>query len=680
ELLAGSVRAGDVDLSKLPAAASSFDFGKDIQPILEENCVGCHGADRQKGKLRLDTRESLLKGGEDGKAIVEGKGAESNLVQYAARLVPDLEMPPKAEDALKAEQTALLRAWVDAGAPWPGGLTLTAKHNKKNLDATKLAQLPPPADRRVDFVKDIQPILENACYECHGPKKQEADFRLDHKPTLFRGGELGVAVVPGKSAESLLVQFVSGLRDDEVMPKRGARLSAEQVGLLRAWIDQGADFPDAASIVLVDKRNHWAFKPPVKPAPPEVQAKDWPRNDIDRFILAKLEHDGLHPSPETGKAALLRRLSLDLVGLPPTIEELDAFLADNSPDAYEKQVDRLLASPHYGEKWGRHWLDAARYADSDGFEKDKPRFAYFYRDWVINAFNRDLPYNEFVIEQLAGDQLPNPTQDQIVATGFLRNSMVNEEGGVDPEQFRMEEMFDRMDCVGKSVLGITIQCCQCHNHKYDPITQQEYYRLFAFLNNDSEAMPVVYSADAQMKRADLFRQINEIEHRLQHETPDWPERMANWEDEVKSKPLPEWVVVQAPFEEISTDGQRFLMQKDGSYLCQGYAPTKQSPKVTVKTDLKNIAAFRLELLNDPNLPATGPGRSLKGTCALTEFEVSEAPTDEPKKTEKVKLVKATADIGDPADSPLEPYFEDKSGKKRVTGPISYAIDGKDETA
>ncbi len=257
------------------------------------------------------------------------------------------------------------------------------------------------------------------------------------------------------------------------MPKKKAPLSAEQIALLRRWIDQGADWPDAKVAGPDARLNHWAFKAPVRPKLPEVKDKGWVRNPVDAFVIAKLEEKKLAPSPEADRTMLLRRLSLDLIGLPPTPDEVDAFLADKSPDAYEKQVTRLLASPHYGEKWGRQWLDAARYADSDGFEKDKPRNVWFYRDWVINAFNRNLPYDEFIIEQLAGDQLPNATQDQIVATGFLRNSMVNEEGGVDPEQFRMEAMYDRMDAIGKSVLGLTIQCAQCHNHKFDPVLQEE---------------------------------------------------------------------------------------------------------------------------------------------------------------------------------------------------------------
>ena len=247
----------------------------------------------------------------------------------------------------------------------------------------------------------------------------------------------------------------------------------------------------------------------------------WAKTPIDAFVLARLEKEGLAPAPEADKATLLRRVSLDLTGLPPTLQELDAFLADKAPDAYAKQVERLLASPHYGERWARHWLDAARYADSDGFEKDKPRFAWAYRDWVINAINADLPYDRFIIEQIAGDQLPNAAQDQVVATGFLRNSMINEEGGIDPEQFRMEAMFDRMDAIGKGVLGLTIQCAQCHNHKFDPILQEDYYKLFAFLNNDHEGSKPVYSPGDLMKLADQRRQIGELEENLRHTTPDW---------------------------------------------------------------------------------------------------------------------------------------------------------------
>ena len=272
---------------------------------------------------------------------------------------------------------------------------------------------------------------------------------------------------------------------------------------------------------------------------------------------------------------LLRRLSLDLTGLPPTPAEVDAFVADKSPKAYEKQVDRLLASPHYGEKWGRIWLDAARYADSDGYEKDKQRRVWFYRDWVINAFNRDLPYNQFIIDQIAGDLLPHATQDQIVATGFLRNSMINEEGGVDPEQFRMEAMFDRMDAIGKGILGVTIQCAQCHNHKYDPLKQEEYYRMFAFLNNTHEANVAVYTPAEQMKRAEIFRRTREIEARCSISNPDWQARDGRSGKTRCNTDQPEWTV-HAPESGRHLDGRRALPSAGGRLLslAQGYAPTK----------------------------------------------------------------------------------------------------------
>lgn len=436
---------------------------------------------------------------------------------------------------------------------------------------------------------------------------------------------------------------------------------------------------EASAEVLKDATNHWAFRAPVRPEVPLVKSPGWGRNGVDAFIQARLDKESLVPSPETDKGTLLRRVYLDLIGLPPTPAEIDAFLNDNSPGAYEAVVDRLLISPHFGERWGRIWLDAARYADSDGFEKDKPRFVWAYRDWVVNAFNRDLPYDQFIIEQLAGDLLPQATDDQKVATGFLRNSMLNEEGGVDPEQFRMESMFDRMDCLGKSVLGLTIQCAQCHNHKFDPISQEEYYRLFAFLNNDHEGSMVAYPPLEQMQVANLRRQIQDLEEGLRHRTPDWQSRMNAWEEAVRTN-QPEWVVISA--EHQGENGERFYQYADGSIRASSYAPTLWTAHfqtTNLPSSLRSIGAFRLEQLTDPNLPCNGPGRSVKGMSALTEFRVEILAASTNKEAQKIKFVSATADYSNP-EKELEPEFDDRSGKKRTYGPVAFAIDGKEETA
>jgi hypothetical protein len=529
-----------------------------------------------------------------------------------------------------------------------------------------------PAQDKIDFTKTIQPVFEKSCYPCHGPKVQMGGLRLDSQASATK------EIHPGKSAESPLYKRIAGIGDEARMPMSGKPLDAATVATIRAWIDQGAVWPEGVGVAAAEVKKHWAFVPPERPALPKVSNPAWVRAPIDAFILARLDKEGLRPSPEADKVTLLRRLSLDLTGLPPTIAEVDAFLNDKSKDAWQRQVERLLASPHYGERWGRHWLDAARYADSDGFEKDKQRQVWFYRDWVINALNQDLPYDQFIIDQIAGDLLPHHTQAQLVATGFLRNSMINEEGGIDPEQFRMEAMFDRMDAIGKGILGVTIQCAQCHNHKYDPLKQEEYYRLFAFLNNSHEANVAVYTPAEEQKRAEIFRGIHEIEGELQHRNPDWRDRMAQWVAKV-GHDQPDWVIVKPHVDDISTGGQKYLPMEDGSFLAAGYAPTKHRVQMTVKTDIQNITAFRLELLNDPNLPLGGPGRSIKGTGALTEFEVEAAPASDPKKVTKIKIAKATADISLP-ERELDPIFHDKSKKRRVTGPIEYAIDGKEETA
>jgi hypothetical protein len=530
----------------------------------------------------------------------------------------------------------------------------------------------PSRSKTIAFNRDIRPILADKCFRCHGPdaKQRKAKLRLDNARDALAPATSGSPViVPGKVDESELYQRITAEDPEERMPPAdsGKSLTPAEVARLKTWIEEGAEY-----------QGHWAFLRPERPPVPSVKDPGWCSNPIDFFVLRRLEAEGLKPSPPADKVTLLRRLSLDLIGLPPAIQEADAFLADTRANAYDGLVTKQLDSPHYGERWGRIWLDAARYADSDGYEKDKSRQVYFYRDWVIHALNRDLPYDQFIIEQIAGDLLPGATQDQIVATGFLRNSMINEEGGIDPEQFRMEAMYDRMDCVGKGILGLTIQCAQCHSHKYDPLTQQEYYRMFAFLNNTHEANVVVYTPEERLKAAEISGKIRDVEDLIQRHNPDWAARMAAWENQVAGN-QPPWIVVQPEVDLESTGGEYYIPLEDGSFLAQGYAPTKHAVAMSLKTSVAPITAIRLELLNDPNLPLEGPGRSIKGTAALTEFRVEAAPADGKQKPKPVKFAKATADVN-PPETPLERIFEDKSGKKRVTGPVSFAIDGKNETA
>ena len=522
----------------------------------------------------------------------------------------------------------------------------------------------------VDFVRDVQPILANSCLACHGERQQLGQLRLDAKTIAMKGGVSGKTIVPGDPSSSELYRRVAGLGDQPRMPM-GGELPAEQIATLKAWIAEGAPWPDAAS-AEAEIETHWSFIPPQRPAPPQASDAEWSNNPIDRFILAKIQENGLRPSAEADRTTLLRRAYLDIVGLPPTIEQTDRFLADKSPAAYANLIDELLASPHYGERWARPWLDAARYADSDGFEKDKPREVWFYRDWVVSALNQDMGYDRFVLEQIAGDLLPGATQSQRVATGFLRNSMINEEGGIDPEQFRMEAMFDRMDAVGKAMLGLTVQCAQCHDHKFDPLTQEEYYRLFAFLNNSHEANISVYTDEEQAKRREIFEKIEAVETRLMASSPAWRQDMAAWERTAKQG-LPQWETLTLQHEEPS--GQKYHYYEDGSILAQGYAPTRHVVTLFGKGRLQGVQAFQLELLMDPTLPCGGPGRSINGASALTEFEVEIIAKDDPKKKTKLTFVEATSDVNPEMSLVDLRQFPDKEQKRRLLGDVGFAIDG-----
>ncbi|MDB5339761.1 MAG: hypothetical protein JWN70_5380 [Planctomycetaceae bacterium] len=345
----------------------------------------------------------------------------------------------------------------------------------------------PLALKPVDFAREIQPILQDRCFSCHGSKKQEAGLRLDIRRRAYLGGDTGPAIVPGSSVTSELVRRITTDDETQRMPPDEEPLPAEQIALLRRWVDQKAPWPDA----LAGKESfddHWSFRAINRPDVPQVVDSKWIRNPIDAFVMSKLDREKIIPSPEADRRTLARRLSLDLLGLPPSPADVEAFISNVSPDAYEQFVDRLLASKHFGERWGKHWLDLASFAESDGYENDRARpHAWRYRDWVIDAINRDLAFDQFTIEQIAGDMLPDARPDQRVAAGLHRNTLYNSAGGADKEEFRTKAVKERTATTGVIWMGLTLNCCECHSHKYDPIAHREYYQFYAFFNNADDA-------------------------------------------------------------------------------------------------------------------------------------------------------------------------------------------------
>lgn len=351
------------------------------------------------------------------------------------------------------------------------------------------AAAPPAlAQTAPDFSKDVEPLLKRRCVMCHNARLKSNGVRFDDSAAALEGGYSGPVIIPGKSAESKLIHRVTSDKEGFRMPPAGPALSAAEIATLKSWIDSGARWPrTTAAKPAAPKQTLWSFQPITRPDPPSPKNSAWPRNPIDNFILARLEKESISPSPEAAKTTLIRRLTFDLTGLPPTPAEVSAFFADSSPDAYSRLVDRLLASPHYGEQRARAWLDQARYGDSDGLEKDRTRpWHWRWRDWVINAYNADMPFDRFSVEQLAGDLLPTPRTDQLIATGFHRNTLSNREGGTDPEESRFEQLVNRTNTTSTVWLGLTVGCAQCHDHKFDPISQKDYYSLFAFFNNADE--------------------------------------------------------------------------------------------------------------------------------------------------------------------------------------------------
>lgn len=406
------------------------------------------------------------------------------------------------------------------------------------LAASILSAAPQPAQQPpISFNRQIRPILSNNCFTCHGPdeKQRETDFHFDTKEGAFL--EEGV-IIPGNATKSKLIWRITNPDPDKVMPppESGHALTQAQIELLKRWIDQGAAWD-----------THWAYTAPAKPEPPTVARRDWPRNDIDRFVLARIERESLEPSKEADKVTLLRRVTYDLTGLPPTPAEVDAFLADKAPDAYERRVDALLQSPRYGERMAVPWLDASRYADTHGYHIDNLRGMWPWRDWVIAAFNRNLPFDQFIVEQVAGDLLPSATREQKVASGFNRNHMINFEGGAIAEEYQVEYVMDRVEATSSAFMGLTMGCARCHSHKYDPISHKEFYQFYAFFNNVPElgldgrtgnaAPTLMLTTPAQQTLLDdLKASIKEREKALADEVVA-PQQKA-WEQTLAATPVP----------------------------------------------------------------------------------------------------------------------------------------------
>jgi len=496
----------------------------------------------------------------------------------------------------------------------------------------------------VDFARDVQPILQKHCYTCHaGERVKGGGLRLDLRAAAMKGGDSGPVITPGDSEHSLIIRRLLGTVGADRMPMNSPPLAEAQIALIRTWIDQGAPWPESAdpqrsaAEPIQGEPKHWAYRRPVRPSLPEVRNTSWVRGPVDRFVLAQLEKQGLTPSAEAPLDTLVRRVSLDLIGLPPSPQELDEVAADAARGgrdaAYERLVDRLLASPHYGERWARPWLDLARYADSHGFEKDRPRVMWKYRDWVVDALNSDMPFDRFTIEQLAGDMLPEATREQAIASGFHRNAMTNEEGGTDPEESLYEVLVDRVNTTATLWLGSTVGCAQCHNHKYDPFSQKDYYRLMAFFANTDyetrvfgdgtrffEATMDVPTPEQEAKRKTIQAEMDRLNERLTTQTPALDRAQVVWEQAMRAESSLRWRVL-TPKRLAATGGVVLTASPDGSVIASGPNPGEAIYTIEAATVLPRITAIRLEALPDPSLPKGGPGRDIYGNFQLNGLEV-----------------------------------------------------------
>ena len=482
------------------------------------------------------------------------------------------------------------------------------------------ADAPTAAGGRVDFSRDVRPILSNNCFQCHGPdeKVRKAGLRLDTEAGAL--ADLGghAALVPGKPDESEIVRRVSGTGPGRLMPPRksGKKLTPHEVDLLTRWVKQGARYA-----------GHWAYVRPVRPAEPPVKDAAWPKNPVDRFLLARMEREGLKPSPEADRYALIRRVSLDLTGLPPTVQEADAFAKDPDPLAYEKLVDRLLQRPTYGEHWAQMWLDLARYGDSAGYADDPLRTIWLYRDYVIKSFNANKPFDQFTVEQIAGDLLPNPTEDQLIATAFHRNTLTNNEGGTNDEEFRNVAVVDRVNTTMAVWMGTTMACAQCHSHKFDPISQEEYFRFFAFFNNTEDAdrtdeSPIlpVFSPEEKRQRSRWAEELARLEASMRTPTAETRAGQLRWE-----KSFPRELRWQAPKPgAVKSRAGSAVRVEDGGAVHVAAGAKDDVYTVELPVGGTPLRALRLEALPDPKLPGMGPGHAA-GNFVVTRVAATLTP-------------------------------------------------------
>ncbi len=508
-------------------------------------------------------------------------------------------------------------------------------------------------------------ILSQHCTRCHGPEKQEAGLRLDNAESLQLGGDSGPAFVASLSQKSILIHYVRGA-GDIFMPPEGPRLTSVQVQLLADWIDRGAKWPleENSSDVVANKASHWSFQPILRPTLPPVQRTDWGLNEIDTFVLARLESEKIPPAPEADRRTLIRRLGLDLLGIPPADEDIDAFLVDCQPDAYEKLVDRYLADPQFGERWARHWLDRTQYAESSGCVIDLPRsYAWRWRDWVVSAVNCDMPFDQFTIEQLAGDLLPNATAETRIATGFFRNALTNHEAGIELRAEEVKTTVDRTSMVGATWLGLTLGCAECHSHKYDPISQRDFYRMYAFfgrLDNQDidcstpDATPSMLEARSQLERVQTSYIASPSTGQL------------DWETRIKS--LPDVWHVPTKYDPRTLRSLGFAMvhpKADGSLTVDGRLRSSDDHYVIFEPGISKIRALRVELLEDADRFHQGPGRCKDGECILSGISLSASPIHKPNEIRSSQIVSVDSDYCktgfDPVDAIKETERDETKG-------------------